>query len=287
MTAMPLIADFSPNMASLPKASPVSGVCRRITIYLATAVTAIAQEMSFIEHLEELRRRILWAIASVAVTFGACWMFSGELYDIASEPIRANPAVTLSVSRPQDIFGLHMKVALVAAIFFSSPLILTQAWLFISPGLYAHERRWAVPFVLSASALFIAGGAFGYYVAFPAALGYLLDWIVSSRLTPIIDAVEYFDLFFSIMVALGIVFQIPAIVFVLSRIGIVTARMLLRYFKHAVLACVVVSAVITPTTDFGNMLVVAGPMIVLYCVGIGVAAIFGKRRVSDSTRRTS
>jgi sec-independent protein translocase protein TatC len=287
MTAMPLIADFSPNMASLPKASPVSGVCRRITIYLATAVTAIAQEMSFIEHLEELRRRILWAIASVAVTFGACWMFSGELYDIASEPIRANPAVTLSVSRPQDIFGLHMKVALVAAIFFSSPLILTQAWLFISPGLYAHERRWAVPFVLSASALFIAGGAFGYYVAFPAALGYLLDWIVSSRLTPIIDAVEYFDLFFSIMVALGIVFQIPAIVFVLSRIGIVTARMLLRYFKHAVLACVVVAAVITPTTDFGNMLVVAGPMIVLYCVGIGVAAIFGKRRVSDSTRRTS
>jgi sec-independent protein translocase protein TatC len=110
----------------------------------------------------------------------------------------------------------------------------------------------------------------------------LLDWIVASKLTPIIDAVEYFDLFFSIMVALGIVFQIPAVIFVLSRIGLLTARMLVRYFKHAVLGCVIVAAVITPTTDFGNMLVIAGPMIVLYGVGIGVAWIFGRRRVTEA-----
>jgi sec-independent protein translocase protein TatC len=160
-------------------------------------------------------------------------------------------------------------------------LILTQAWLFISPGLYPRERRYAIPFVLSASLLFITGGAFGYYVAFPMAMQFLLDWIVESRLTPIIDAVEYFDLFFSIIVALGIVFQIPAVVFVLSRIGLVSARMLLRFFKHAVLACMVVAAVITPTTDFANMLIIAGPMIVLYAVGIGIAWIFGKRRVSE------
>ncbi len=113
-------------------------------------------------------------------------------------------------------------------------------------------------------------------------LGFLLDWIVESRLTPIIDAVDYFDLFFSIMVALGIVFQIPAVVFVLSRIGLITARMMVRYLKHAVLACLVVAAIITPTTDFGNMLVVAGPMLVLYLVGIGVAWVFGRRRVAES-----
>lgn len=125
------------------------------------AVSAMAQEMTFIEHLEELRRRIVWAVVSVAVAFGVCWIFAADLYEVASAPIRANPAVTLSVSRPQDIFGLYMKVTLVASIFFSAPLILTQAWLFISPGLHRHERRYAIPFVLSASVLFLMGGAFG------------------------------------------------------------------------------------------------------------------------------
>ena len=250
---------------------------RRLATTLFTAV-ALAQEMTFIEHLEELRRRILWSVASVAVTFAVCWVFAGDLYDIASASIRSNPAVTLSLSRPQDIFSLYMKVTIVASIFFSSPLILTQAWLFISPGLHSHERRYAIPFVLSATVLFIAGGAFGYFVAFPLALQFLLDWIVQSRLTPIIDAVDYFDMFFSIMVALGIVFQIPAVVFVLSRIGIVTAGMLVRYFRHAVLGSLVVAAIVTPTTDFGNMMIIAGPMIGLYGAGIAVAWLFGRRR---------
>lgn len=119
-------------------------------------------------------------------------------------------------------------------------------------------------------------------MAFPAALRFLLDWIVASRLTPIIDAVEYFDLFFSIIVALGIVFQIPAVIFVLSRIGLLTAGLLVRYLKHAILGCVVVAAIITPTSDVGNLLIIAGPMIVLYGVGIGVAWLFGKRRVADT-----
>lgn len=256
---------------------------RRALVSLGAAAAAVAQEMSFIDHLEELRRRLLWTVASVAVTFAICWVFAADLYQIASAPIRANDAVTLAVSRPQDIFGLYMKVTLVASIFFSSPLILAQAWMFISPGLYAHERRWAIPFVVCASALFVTGGAFGYFIAFPMALNFLLDWIVEASLTPIIDAVEYFNLFFSIMVTLGIVFQIPAVVFILSRIGIVTAGMLARHFKHAVLGCAIIAAVITPTTDFGNMTIIAGPMIALYGVGIGVAWCFGRRRVPDSS----
>jgi sec-independent protein translocase protein TatC len=270
-------SDATQVSRAWPTIVPVSW--RRIAVYMVTALTAAAQEMSFVDHLDELRRRILWAIACVAVTFAGCWIFAGDLLDIASAPIRANPTVTLSVSRPQDIFALQMRVTLVASLFLSSPLLLTQAWLFISPGLYRHERRYAIPFILSASALFVAGGAFGYYVAFPTALKFLLDWIVESKLTPIIDAVEYFDLFFSILVALGIVFQIPAVIFVLSRIGVLTARTLVRYFKHAVLGSVILAAVITPTTDFANMLVIAGPMIALYVVGIGVAWVFGRRRI--------
>lgn len=150
----------------------LQGSWRRAFAHLVVAVAAIGQEMTFIEHLEELRKRILWAVVCVAATFAICWVFSRELYDIASAPTRSNPAVTLSVSRPQDIFGLDMKVTLVASIFFSSPLILTQAWLFLSPGLHRHERRYAIPFVVSASVLFVTGGVFGYYVAFPTALGF-------------------------------------------------------------------------------------------------------------------
>ena len=277
------IAQARPITAPGARVPWLTNPWRRAIVHTVVAAAAVAREMSFIEHLEELRRRILWAVVCVAATFAVCWVFAGDLYDIASAPIRANPAVTLSVSRPQDIFGLHMKVTLVASLFFSSPLILTQAWLFISPGLYRHERRYAIPFVVSASLLFVTGGAFGYYVAFPTALRFLLDWIVASNLTPIIDAVEYFDLFFSIMVALGIVFQIPAVIFVLSRIGLITAGMLVRYFRHAVVGSVVVAAVITPTTDFGNMLIIAGPMIVLYGVGIAVAWAFGRRRAVEGT----
>jgi sec-independent protein translocase protein TatC len=242
---------------------------------LLAVLGAAAEAMTFLEHLDELRRRLMWSAVSVAAAFCVCWIFSTDLYEIARAPISANPAVTLAIGRPQDIFSLHMKVTLVAAFFVSAPLVLLQAWLFIAPGLHAHEKRYAVPFVVSGSLLFAAGGAFGYYVAFPAALTFLLDWTTASRLVPIIDAVEYFDLFCSIIVALGIVFQIPAVIFVLSRVGLVTARLLARHFKHAVVACVVLAAVLTPTTDFGNMLIIAGPMIVLYGVGIVIAFLFG------------
>jgi sec-independent protein translocase protein TatC len=248
---------------------------------VALLVAVASESMTFLEHLDELRKRILWSVVSILAAFIVCWIFAGQLYDFASAPIRSNPAVTLAVVRPQDIFSLYLKVTLVASLFVSAPLILLQAWLFISPGLHPHERRWAVPFILSGSVLFVAGGAFGYLVAFPLALNFLLDWITAAHLTPIIDAVEYFDLFFSIIVALGIVFQIPAVIFVLSRIGLVSARMLIRHFRHAVLASVVAGAVLTPTTDFGNMLVFAGPMIVLYAVGIAIAWMFGFERPSS------
>jgi sec-independent protein translocase protein TatC len=259
-------------------ASPsIQQVSHRLTpLRDALVVLGAVEAMTFLEHLDELRRRLLWSVVSVAAAFGVCWVFATDLYDLASAPIRANPAVTLAIARPQDIFSLHMKVALVAALFLAAPLVLLQAWIFIAPGLHPQEKRYAIPFVVSGSLLFVAGGAFGYFVAFPAALTFLLDWTAASHLVPIIDAMEYFDLFFSIMVALGIVFQIPAVIFVLSRVGLVTAGLLVRYFKHAIVASVVLAAVLTPTTDFGNMLIVAGPMIALYTVGIGIAFVFGR-----------
>ncbi len=245
---------------------------------LVAAVAAVSGEMSFLDHLEELRRRILWSVAFVFVAFVVCWMFSSDLYRLARIPIEAHPDVRLTISRPQDIFSLYLKVSLVASLFAASPLVLTQAWKFVSPGLYSHERRYAVPFVLSASILFIAGGLFGYVFAFPMVLDYLIQWIVAEDLEPLIDAIEYFNLMFQILVALGIVFQIPAVIFVLSRIGLVNGPFLIRNSKYAVLVSLVLAALITPTTDVASMMVIAGPMLALYGVGIVIAFLFAKRR---------
>jgi sec-independent protein translocase protein TatC len=244
---------------------------------ILVAAAAMSREMSFLDHLEELRRRILWSVAFVFGAFIACWVFSSELYTLARIPIEAHPDVTLTISRPQDIFSLHLKVSLVAGLFVAAPLVLTQVWMFISPGLYRHERRYAVPFVLSASVLFVTGGVLGYFFAFPMALDYFIQWIRAENLTPMIDAIEYFNLMFQILVALGIVFQIPAVVFVLSRIGLVDGTFLIRNSKYAVLLTLVVAALITPP-DIVSMMTIAGPMLVLYGVGIAVAFVFGRRR---------
>ena len=132
--------------------------------------------------------------------------------------------------------------------------------------------------MLSASVLFLLGGMFGYYIAFPTALAFLLQWIIESDLAPIIDAIDYFDLLFNVILVLGLVFQIPAVVFVLSRIGLVDARLLVRNTKYAFLICCVVAAILTPTTDAPSMIVIAGPMFALYGVGICVAWLFGRPR---------
>ena len=277
---MTSFAESTGPAAFRPFARPAHGRWRTYALEMLAVAAAAAQTMSFLDHLEELRKRLIWSSVFIALACGVSWMFAAELYEIASAPLRANPAVILSLSRPQDIFGLYFKVALVAAIFLAAPLVLWQAWLFVSPGLHAHERRYAIPVVVAASVCFLAGGAFGYFVAFPAALSFLLDWMIESHITPVINATDYFDLFASVVVALGVIFQIPVVIFVLSRFGLVTARFLARKMNYAVFGAAVVAAIITPTSDPGNMLLIAGPMIALYAVGIVIAWIFGKRRQS-------
>jgi sec-independent protein translocase protein TatC len=275
---MTVIADTTPTAVLAGGRRATRPAASRLAVHALLAFAAAAQEMSFVEHLEELRKRILWSLGFLAVAFATCWAFVDELFALARAPIDATPDVAFVLLRAQDIVGLQLRVTLVAAIFLASPLILLQAWLFISPGLHPHERRYAVPFVVLASLLFVAGGAFSYYAAFPTTLAFLIAWIREAGITPTIEAVEYVNLFFQITIAFGLVFQIPAVVFVLSRIGLVTARGLVQYSRHAVLGCLLIAAVITPTTDFANMLIIAGPMIVLYAVGIGIAWIFGKPR---------
>jgi len=240
----------------------------------------LSGQMSFFDHLEELRKRIIHSLISVAVAFGVTWWFRNPLWTIVSAPVRRT-GVDLTGTTLTGGINLQIKLSILAAIFLSAPFILGQVWLFISPGLYKHERRYALPFILSSSLLFILGGLFGYFIAFPFAAQFLVEWTKGMGLVPLISAPEYFDLFIVIELALAIIFEIPAVIFILARIGLVSGPFLLRNTRYAVLIAFVVAAIITPTTDVPNMMIMVVPMIALYLLGVVVAYLFGKKRTKE------
>jgi sec-independent protein translocase protein TatC len=235
-------------------------------------------QMSFLDHLEELRKRLIHSLIGIAVAFGVCWYFVDYLYAMVSRPIAKAGVSSLVFTTLTEGFNLDLKIAVVAAIFLSAPFILGQVWLFISPGLYKHERRYALPFILSSSLLFVLGGLFAYFVAFPFAAQFLVSWEKGMGGTVLITASDYFDLFITVELALAVIFEIPAVIFILSRIGLVSGPFLLRNTRYAILISAIAAAVITPTTDIPNMMIVMVPMVGLYLLGVVVAYAFGKKR---------
>src|SRR5436853_460495 len=156
-------------------------------------------QMSFLDHLEELRRRIINMLIAVGVAFGLCYYYNQELFKIVSRPI-ISVVGTLNFMTPTEPFNLGIKIAFVASLFVAAPFIMAQIWLFISPGLYKHERRYAAPFIISSSLLFVIGGLFGYFVAFPFAVQFLISIGTGMKMMPVINAAEYFDLFLTVMI---------------------------------------------------------------------------------------
>jgi len=239
-------------------------------------------QMSFLDHLEELRRRILNMIIAIAASFAVCWYFSDTLYKIAARPIVAIVGPNgMNFMTPTEPFNLLIKIAFITSLFVSAPFIFAQIWLFVSPGLHKHEKKYMLPFVMGSSALFLTGSSFGYFVAFPFAVQFLVGIGKDLGMTPVINAADYFDLFLAIILLLGVVFEIPAIIFILARIGLVSARFLWNNVGYAILLTSIIAAVITPTSDIPNMMIVMIPMMALYMLGIGVAFIFGKKRKKD------
>lgn len=238
-------------------------------------------QMSFLDHLEELRKRLINSLIAIGVAFGVCWYFGLYLYKMVVRPITAAGVTSLVASTPTEGFNLELKLAVMAAIFVAAPFVLGQVWLFISPGLYRHERRYALPFIFFSSLLFIVGGLFAYFVAFPFALQFLIQWEKDMGLTVLINTSEYFDLFIMVELGLAVIFEIPAVIFILSRIGLVSGPFLLRNTRYAILISAVVAAVITPTTDIPNMMMMMIPMVGLYLLGVGVAYLFGKKRQKE------
>ncbi len=233
--------------------------------------------MSFLEHLEELRKRLIGSFLAIAAGFILCWSFADTIFAKLQEPLSQYlPAGdTLAYTRLTAPFFLYMKVAFFAGLFVASPFVLWQLWLFISPGLYRKERRYAVPFIVFASLFFIAGGYFGYRYILPATCSFFVE--TGKNFKQMVTVDDYFSFSSKIILASGIVFETPILIFFLARLGIVTPAFLLQKFKYAVVLSFIIAALVTPTPDMITQTALAVPMILLYLIGVGVAYVFAKK----------
>lgn len=239
--------------------------------------------MPFLEHLEELRKRVLTCVVAIAVAFAVCYYFSGPLLDLLLRPLKQNifkggDIVYMTLTEP---FLIYMKAAFFGAIFLASPVIFWQIWGFVSPGLHREERRWAVPFLVGGPLLFLSGAAFAYRFLLPMTARFLVE--MGSEFRAAITLRSAFSFEFYFLVGMGTVFQLPIVIFVLAKIGVVTPRGLIRNFRWAILIIFVVSGILTPTPDMVTQTAFAAPMIVLYVIGIGLAMLAGGPKRQTAT----
>ena len=244
--------------------------------------------MSFMEHLEELRSRILRALLGVVAAFLLSLTFCKPLWELVAAP--AVVALTnlhlkpeLVAITPTELFNvIYLKLPLLVSLFLGSPWVLYQVWAFISPGLYRRERSWAVPFILCTAGLFISGGCFAYFVVFRFGLEFLLGIGRGIHVAPMVSINEYFDLFVNVTLGVGLVFEMPVIIFFLTLLRLASPRFLLRHSRYAVLGITVLAAVVTPTPDVFNMMIFAVPMVLLFFIGLFASYLLVLRREGKS-----
>jgi sec-independent protein translocase protein TatC len=233
--------------------------------------------MSLTEHLDELRTRIIRALAATAVGFALAYGWATELVGFLVRPLVSQGlAVDVIGTGVTDAFFTKLKVAAIAGIFIASPVIFFQAWRFVSPGLYAREKRVALPFTVAATFFFTAGAAFCYEFVFPVAFHFFLEQFASISLGPQIRISEYLTFASRMLLAFGVTFELPVASFFLARVGIITHRTLIDWARYAVVVIFVVAAVLTPGPDVASQLLMAAPLLVLYVLSIGIAWMFGR-----------
>ena len=252
----------------------------------------------FTMHLEELRRRLLVSFITVTTAFLACFNYSETLYLWLIKPMKED--LVLSLQRPylnfvprETVYNLvflapaealwmHMKVSLIAGLVIAMPVVFWQIWRFISPGLHKKEKRLAVPFVFITSMLFLVGTGFCFVIVLPFAMNFLLNFRTAS-LTPMISVERYVDFCLKFILAFGVIFELPVVMVLLSRMGVVTPRWLAKNRKYAVLVAFIVAAVLTPTPDAFNQTLMAVPIIILYEGGIWASMLLGRRRAAEAS----
>ena len=244
-------------------------------------------KMSFLEHLDELRKRIIHSCYALIAGVVAAFFFHGQIYDFIFAPTLASlpQGARLVYNEPSEAFTIHVTVAVIAGFIVAAPYIMYQVWLFIAPGLYANEKKFAVPFVTMSTAGFLGGALFNHYVSFPFMMRFFGSFSGDELLfLPRVQPV--FSLYAKFLLAMGLVFQMPTIVFFLAKMKVVTARFLVRHIKYAILIIFVLAAVVTPSGDPWTQTVFAAPMIALYLVSIVIAWVVGPKRMRGAQSDT-
>ena len=241
--------------------------------------------MSFLEHLDELRKRLIRCVIGMVVGVAIAFIFINRILEFVLVPLQQrlpNDQTFITTEAP-EYFMLYLKVGVLGGLFVAMPFILWQLWLFIAPGLYSHEKRFAIPFVVFASFFFFAGSAFAHYVAFPWTWDFFIVFSGSEFVTFMPKIGPTFSLYVKVLLAFGAIFQMPTLVFFLARMGVVTARFLVKNTKYAVLIIFILAAVLSPGGEVVSQLLMAGPMLVLYALSILIAWIVAPRKQAAAT----
>jgi len=233
-------------------------------------------EMTFLEHLEDLRKRLFYSIIALFIGFVPGWIFHKQLYEVLARPVTQYlpEGTKLAFTTLTAPLMLYMKVAFLASLFLMSPFVFLQLWYFVAPGLYQKEKKYVIPFVLMTTFFFSLGVLFGYFIVFPWACRFFLA--LGGGFQPVITVDQYFDFALKVLLGIALVFELPTLIFFLAKMGLVTARWMIRNFKYAVLLVFVIAAVITPTPDVITQSIVAIPMLALYGLGILIALVVGR-----------
>jgi sec-independent protein translocase protein TatC len=241
--------------------------------------------MTLTEHLEDLRWCLLKSVSAVVLASVVCYFFSDAIFGFVVAPLRQNlePGQKLIGTGVTEAFFVEIKVALAAGVLFSCPYIFYQIWRFVAPGLTGREKRWVVPFVLCATIFFVGGTFFCYRFVLPVAFKYFIEQYETLGVSPAIRIGEYFTFFFRMVLAFGVTFELPVFTFFLVRIGVWDYRFMLRSFRYAIVVIFVTAAMLTPTPDVINQSLLAGPMLLLYMVSIGVAYLWRKNDKDSNT----
>jgi len=235
-------------------------------------------EMTFLEHLEDLRKRLFYSAIVLVAAVIPCWIFAKDFFEILAKPVtqylpQGTKMVFLQLTGP---FMLYMKTAFLAALIFTSPFIFLQLWYFVAPGLYQKEKKNVFPFVFFTTVFFALGILFGYKLVFPWACRFFLQ--LGKDFAPQLTVDQYFNFALRVLLGIGLVFELPTLIYFLSKIGVITARWMIRNFKYAVLVIFVIAAVITPTPDMITQSIVAIPMVALYGLSILIALVVAKNK---------
>ena len=243
-------------------------------------------EMPLTDHLEELRWRIMKMLAFIAIGFGASYVYADTLFEVLTRPIQLaadGKHVTLIGTGVAEAFFTKLKVAFIAGIFLASPAILYQVWGFVAPGLHEHEKYYVIPFVVFGTFFFVAGAVFCYLLVFQVGYRFFLEQYATIGIEPTLRISEYLSFSSRLLLAFGITFELPVLAFFFARVGMIDHNTLIGPWRYAIVAIVVLAAVLTPGPDVASQLLLAGPLVLLYGVSIGVAYVFARKQESSES----